>query len=183
MQLQTQHLLLREFTPQDLPAMLEYERRPETHRYEREVPGDEVIQKRLDENLAWAQGEPRTHYRLAVTLPPENLVRGMLALTLNNLEIREWEIGWVLHSDHWGRGFASEAARQGLELAFNQLQAHRVVAFCNVNNNASRRVMEKIGMQFEGRLRQTRWWQAAWCDEFVYAILSQDWADAHPAEA
>jgi RimJ/RimL family protein N-acetyltransferase len=180
MQLQCQHLLLREFTPEDLPAILDYERNPEIHLFEREVPEEEVVKKRLEEILSWAKDEPCTHYRLAITLPPENLVRGMLALTLNNLEIHEWEIGWVLHSDHWGKGFASEAACQMLDLAFKQLLAHRVVAFCNVNNTASRRVMEKIGMQFEGRLRQTRWWHETWCDEFVYAILSQDWVDAHP---
>lgn len=182
MQLQSKNLLLREFTPEDLPDMLEYEQKPETHWFEREVPEEEGVKKRLEEILEWAKDEPRTHYRFAICLPPVTRVVGMLALTLNNIVIREWEIGWVLHSDQWGKGYGGEAACLVLELAFNRLQAHRVVAFCNANNLASERVMEKIGMQFEGRLRQTRWWHEAWCDELVYGILDQDWADAHPGE-
>jgi ribosomal-protein-alanine N-acetyltransferase len=182
MQLQSQNLFLREFIPEDLPAILEYERKPETHWFEREVPEEEVVKKRLEEILEWAKEEPRTHYRFAIFLPPVTQVVGMLALTINNLEIREWEIGWVLRSDQWGRGFAGEAASKVLNFAFNKLQAHRVVAFCNAKNQASERVMEKIGMQFEGRLRQTRWWHDAWCDELVYGILDQDWADTHSGD-
>jgi ribosomal-protein-alanine N-acetyltransferase len=164
-------VVLRDFRLGDLPAIWEVERRPETHRYEREAPLLEVVKDRLEQNLAWAREDPRTRYQMAITLPPEDLARGTLALTLNNSEIDEWEIGWVVHSDFWGQGIASQAARQMLDFAFGQLRAHRVVAFCNVNNTSSVRVMEKIGMQVEGRLRQTRWWQGGWCDEFVYARL------------
>lgn len=178
MQLQSRNLLLREFTPEDFPAILEYEQRPETHWFEREVPSEEGVRKRLEEILIWSREDPRSRYRFAVTLLPEIRVMGMLALTLNNTEIREWEIGWVLHSEHWGKGLAGEAANLVLDLAFGQLQAHRVVAFCNANNRASERVMEKIGMQPEARLRQTRWWHDGWCDELVYAILDQEWLES-----
>ncbi len=164
-------VLLRDFRLDDLAAIWAYECRPETHRYESEVPLLEVVKERLEKNLAGAREDPRTRYQMAITLPPEDLARGTLALTLKNSEIDEWEIGWVVHSDFWGQGIASQAARQMLGFAFGQLRAHRVVAFCNVNNSASIRVMEKIGMQREGRLRQTRWWQGGWCDEFVYASL------------
>lgn len=180
MQLNSQRLVLREFTPEDLPAVFEYEGRPETHWFERAVPDEATVKQRLDEILGWSRADPRTHYRLAVTLPTDPRAVGMLALTLNNLEIREWEIGWALHFDLWGQGYASEAASRLLGFAFDQLQAHRVVAFCNANNRASERVMEKVGMQYEGTLRQTRWWHEAWCDELVYAILDQDWHDLYP---
>ncbi len=67
-----------------------------------------------------------------------------------------------------------------LELAFGALGAHRVEAYCNANNHASVRVMEKLGMQRDGHLRETRWWNGAWADEFVYSILEREWQGLTP---
>lgn len=61
-----------------------------------------------------------------------------------------------------------------LEFAFDQLKAHRVVAFCHAENSASVKVMKKIGMKQEGHLRQTRWFNDRWADEYVYGILESD---------
>ncbi len=57
------------------------------------------------------------------------------------------EIGWRLSSKHWNKGYATEAALAVLEFGFTQLGLHEIVSFANVNNKASRRVMEKIGLQ------------------------------------
>ena len=56
------------------------------------------------------------------------------------------EIGWRLACEHWGRGYATEAARAALHFAFDQLQLDEVVSFTTVSNARSRRVMEKLGM-------------------------------------
>ncbi|MFC0225156.1 GNAT family N-acetyltransferase [Serratia aquatilis] len=60
------------------------------------------------------------------------------------------EIGWRLAAEHWGQGYASEAANCALELAFNTLQLTEVVSFTAENNHPSRRVMARIGMTFSG---------------------------------
>ena len=82
---------------------------------------------------------------------------------------------WRVHYQYWGKGYASEAASGVLAYAFDELHAHRVVTFCNVENKASTRVMEKIGMIQNGRLRETRWWNGVWQDKYVYSILDRDW--------
>ena len=56
------------------------------------------------------------------------------------------EIGWRLGFDHWGQGFATEAARAVRDYAFNELKRSEIVSFTVPQNTASRRVMEKIGM-------------------------------------
>jgi RimJ/RimL family protein N-acetyltransferase len=56
------------------------------------------------------------------------------------------EIGWRLAYDHWGRGYASEAASAVLEHAFGMLALSEIVAFTAVGNRRSRRVMERLGM-------------------------------------
>ncbi|CDZ77327.1 Acetyltransferase (GNAT) family protein [Legionella massiliensis] len=56
------------------------------------------------------------------------------------------EIGWRLSSKYWNQGYATEGAKAVLHYAFNCLNIERLVSFTVVNNLASRRVMEKIGM-------------------------------------
>lgn len=175
MELITQRLLLREFCPNDFDAVRDYESHPETHRFEKAVPDDEAIRSHLNQIVVWAQENPRTQYRFAITFRPENTVKGQVSLSLNFSDIREWEIGWKVHYKYWGKGYATEAAKCVLAFAFHDLRAHRVVAFCNVQNAASVKVMNKIGMLQDGRLRETRWWNDTWQDEFVYAILDRDW--------
>jgi len=56
------------------------------------------------------------------------------------------EIGWRLAHDHWGHGYASEAAQGALDYGFQALHLDQIVAFAVVANRRSRRVMERIGM-------------------------------------
>lgn len=60
------------------------------------------------------------------------------------------EIGWRLSAAHWGKGYASEAARSVLDVAFEQLALPEIVSFTAVGNQRSRRVMERIGMAYSG---------------------------------
>jgi RimJ/RimL family protein N-acetyltransferase len=57
------------------------------------------------------------------------------------------EIGWRLAADHWGRGYATEAARAVLAFGFERLALPEIVSFTTVANVRSRRVMEKLGMR------------------------------------
>jgi ribosomal-protein-alanine N-acetyltransferase len=167
--------------------MFAYESNPKTRRYEQVAPPtEEEIRCYLADSQAWAASpeQPRTRYRLAITIRPASAGRvrgpedsacGRISLILNWPEIREWEVGWTVDPRFWGRGYATEAAWAVLGFAFGELGAHRVVAFCNANNRASARVMEKLGMQRDGYLRQTRWWNGAWADELVYSILDHEW--------
>jgi RimJ/RimL family protein N-acetyltransferase len=56
------------------------------------------------------------------------------------------EVGWRLHRDHWGHGYATEAALAALTFAFEELNLPEVVSFTTVGNERSRRVMERLGM-------------------------------------
>jgi len=56
------------------------------------------------------------------------------------------EVGWRLAREHWGRGYATEAARASLEFGFDKLDLEEIVSFTTVANVRSRRVMEKLGM-------------------------------------
>ena len=56
------------------------------------------------------------------------------------------EVGWRLAYEHWGRGYATEAARAAVDYGFSELHADEIVAYTVPHNRRSRRVMEKLGM-------------------------------------
>jgi RimJ/RimL family protein N-acetyltransferase len=60
------------------------------------------------------------------------------------------EIGWRLAREHWGMGYATEAAQRALSFAFESLELEEIVAFTAVSNWRSRRVMERLKMSFRG---------------------------------
>lgn len=175
MELLTPRLRLREFAEYDYPALREMDQRAEFNTYERESVSEADTHHSLVESISSQLEYPRTVYRLAITVKAADTVIGVIKLSSLYAKIREWEVGWAVHPDEWGHGYATEAARHAIDWAFRQLNVHRVVAYCHAGNTASVRVMEKLGMHCDGRLRETRWLHGAWWDEYVYAILEKDW--------
>ena len=178
MELITSRLILRDFQESDFPALLAIEALSETHYFEGPIPSEAETRAKWEKNLQRAKEIPRTRFRLAVCLPTGKVI-GRLGLGLQNVSIREWEIGWAILPQEWGRGYGTEAARRLLVYAFDELNAHRVVAFCHASNAASERVMRKLGMKQDGYLRETRWWNDDWADELVYSILEWEWKQAN----
>lgn len=174
MLLETPRLMLREFRADDFDELYAMQSRPESVRFEPDKSAEDV-RAYLSQAAQQAQAQPRSHFRFAIAIRPDDNVRGFIGLALNRDMIRDWEIGWLVHPDHWGRGYASEAARRVLAFAFSELDAHRVIAFCDVENRASERVMQKLGMRHEGTTRKTRLLRGAWHDELLYAVLESEW--------
>lgn len=79
------------------------------------------------------------------------------------------EIGWRLRQDRWGRGLASEAARTMAGFAFDTLQAPLLLAVCHTENQASARVMRRLGMRYRG---VERWYDM---DTAVYEMTGDEW--------
>lgn len=175
----TTRLRIREFTESDYPALREMDTRPEFNTYEREFVSEAETRQSLDESISSQMEIPRTVYRMAITILPVDVVKGVIKIHSQYSKIREWEVGWAMHPDEWGKGYATEAAWHMMDWAFTELNLHRIVAYCHAENVASVRVMEKLGMRQDGRLRETRWLNGAWWDELVYAVLDKDWN--HPA--
>ena len=70
-------------------------------------------------------------------------------------EIDSLELGWVIGRKYWGKGYTAEAAKAILEVLFDKVGANCIYAAHDVNNPNSGRVMQKIGMKYEGILRQS----------------------------
>lgn len=86
------------------------------------------------------------------------------------------EIGWCLAPAHAGHGYATEAVRELLGIAFDGLGLRRVVAICFADNEPSWRLMERIGMRREAHhVRDNLHRDGEWYDGLTYALLAEEW--------
>jgi RimJ/RimL family protein N-acetyltransferase len=89
------------------------------------------------------------------------------------------DLGWVLHPDHAGHGYATEAVRELLRLSFAELGLRRVTANCFADNTASWRLMERVGMRREAyAVAESLHRSGEWLDTMGYALLAEEWTDA-----
>jgi RimJ/RimL family protein N-acetyltransferase len=85
------------------------------------------------------------------------------------------EIGFALHPDHHGHGYATEAARALVDYGFGEVGLHRIIGRLEARNLASARVLEKLGMRREALLIENEFVKGEWQSEIVYAILEREW--------
>lgn len=165
---------LRELAVADAPALAECLTHPlVAATVVDEVPSDlDAYRDLIISNQRAAQAVGRTTYRLAVVVTGR--VVGNATLTVTSVAHARGEIGYFLHPDLWGRGLATEVAGMLLSLGFGELSLHRIEATTAPDNEPSRRVLEKVGMRFEGRIRDHYQVRGVWRDSLSYAILATD---------
>ena len=174
--LPTPRLLLREFAQADWEAVQEYACLPEVVRYMPWGPNTEGDTRDfIGRALAAQAATPRVTYELAVIWRETGQLIGGCGLTVPSPTHRVGEIGYCLRPDFWGRGCITEAAGALLALGFQHLQLHRIQASCDPENTGSRRVLEKLGMQLEGRLRQNLQLRGQWRDSLQWSLLEHEW--------
>jgi len=177
-ELASSRLLLRRFTAADGPSLHAYLSQPEAVTFEPygvidAQEADRWAERRAVDPAFWAiclrdGGELIGNLYLASVAPPD---------------WRTWELGYVLSPDHWGRGYATEAATRLLDACFGAWGAHRVTASCDVGNTASWRLLERLGFRREGHVlagssfHQDAEGRPIWKDDYLYAVLDREWQD------
>ncbi|NBE84469.1 GNAT family N-acetyltransferase [Micromonospora rubida] len=122
-----------------------------------------------------AQLIPRTEYYLAVANAADRMI-GFARLGLTGHQAAK--LGYAIGADHWGHGYATDAARTIIDYGFNVLKLHRITAAIGPDNAASVAVAERLGMQYEGRLRDHVHTNGAWRDSLLYSALAPEWSPA-----
>jgi RimJ/RimL family protein N-acetyltransferase len=111
---------------------------------------------------------------LAITVPPGETVIGAIGFTIKP-EHETAELGYWLGVPFWGQGYCTEAARAVIEYGFSTLALHRIQAHHLGNNPASGRIMQKVGMKFEGRSPEAFKKWGEFLDIDRYGILHSQW--------
>ena len=174
----TARLSFRPATPTDAEPTWRYRRLPEVNRWLTSAPPTlEAYAERfrIPENLA-----------KTLVLEKDGEVVGDLYLAVQDAwaqtEVAEQakgvqaEIGWALAPEHTGHGFATEAVTELVRLCFEDLGLRRLVAYCFADNEASWRLMKRIGMRREAHVvGESLHRSGAWLDGLGYGLLAQEW--------
>jgi RimJ/RimL family protein N-acetyltransferase len=172
--IETRRLLLRDFDDGDFAAVHAYASDPEVTRFMFYGPRDAAeTREYLREMRRSREVRPRAAFELAIVRRDDARLIGACDLTLE--PAREADLGFILAREAWGCGYASEAALALLEAGFADLRLTRIFATCDVDNLASARVMERIGLRRQGILRRHREAKGRWWDMILFDLTALEW--------
>lgn len=186
MQLLTERLLLREVLPEDSPIIFQYSKEPPYTQYD---PGGPMADWEYETVNVWMREEqsviPRTYYYFTVALREDVVTPlGSVHLTIQNHTHKQGELGYMFGMAYHNRGYATEAARALLRFGFSTLKLRRIAAADIVlENAASVRVAEKVGMIREAHYRETQFFAGRWWDTVTYSLSLEAWLAQQAASA
>ena len=134
----------------------------------------QVTEKILSEWLNQKKQQPRNSYVLGIELKEGEKFIGLIAINLGKQNYRIAEVWFKIHKDFWRKGYTTEALIKLLDFGFNNLKLHRIEAGCAVDNIASIKVLEKVGMIREGMKPKKLPIRGEWKDNYFYGILEDD---------
>ena len=174
--IRSERLILRRFSDQDIDSFYLYRSDPDVAKFQ----SWENYQYNEAESFVTKQSQckpdqPGTWFQFAMANAETNHLIGDCALHTLLDEPRIVEIGFTLAKEHQGYGYANEAVGALLGYLFKNLRKHKVIAFTDVRNEKSIRLLENVGMRREGHLLQNYMTKGQWIDEYQYALLRSEW--------
>lgn len=144
----TERLVLKPHGIEYLQTVNKYATDLENTKYMMHLPNENIDETRLFlEGVAaeW-QKETPTFYEFAIILDGKHI--GAVSVYLNE-DCSEGELGWIIDKDYWGCGYTSEAGRALIDMCVEKLGVRKFIAHCDSENEASKGVMRKLGMQLK----------------------------------
>lgn len=173
----TPRLRLRPFEDGDQSFLVDLMARPEVVRwlYEPTLTAEEVAQAMPARKSRVALVAPGDVLQLVMVTRDGGQAVGHVTLAWADGPHRQGEVGFIVHPDHQGRGYATEGAETLLAIGFDTVGLHRIVGRLEARNQASAHVLERLGMRREAYFQESEWVKGEWQDEVVYALLAQEW--------
>ncbi len=170
--LETERLVLRPRTMADKDDIFEYASDPEITRY--------VIwptHRSVEDTIAFLESAPKSFANresigFAIELKESGKMIGDCAFHHIEPKHHRTEFGYVLNRNYWGKGYMTEAVREMIRFAFEEMGMHRVAATCDFDNVRSAAVMERCGMKLEGILRDFELRRGRFVTIKTYAIVA-----------
>jgi len=146
--LETARLYLREFTLADAQLLVDLNSNPEVVKYLHEQATTLAVAQHVLEQIILPQYALYNHGRWAVHLKDTNTFIGWCGLKYVK-ERDEIDLGYRFFQNHWGKGYATEAAKATVAYGFDTMKMERIMAMAHIENTASQNVILKCGFQFQ----------------------------------
>ena len=174
--LETKRLVLRPLRVSDTDDIAGYAPREEFWRYLPLPPLTWDSSAEFVARKAAQQPDENGDWSFAAEHRAAGRVIGAFRIGKIDQEARAADLGFGVDPDYWGQGLATEAAHALLAFGFGALNLHRIWATADMRNEASWRVMEKVGMKREGLLREHVLVRGAWRSSVLYSILAHEFS-------
>lgn len=172
--IRTQRLTIRALTLDDTENHARMTSDPTVVRYLYEdVLDAQASLEHLERRLPAQLPAEREWLNLAVELDGRYL--GEVGVYLGSIANGHCEVGYVFLPEAGGHGYATEATAAMVDLAFDELGAHRVAGRLDARNRASARLLERLGFRLEGTFIENEFVKGEWTDEAIYAITEAEW--------
>lgn len=172
--LETERLILRKLQDTDLNDMFEYGSNDEVTKYVSWNTYQSVEDTKTFLNHILQQYAEEKAVFWGIEYKENNKLIGTIDFVALNQKHQKAEIGYILSRDYWGKGIMSEAAQAVIKFGFEQMDLIRIEARCLIENIGSEKVMQKVGMQYEGTLRKSMLLKGKHRDIKLYSILKED---------
>jgi RimJ/RimL family protein N-acetyltransferase len=175
--LRTSRLVLRPFAAEDRDGLYAFHSDPVAVRYVPYPPRTreqvaEVLRRKMANTDLRRDGDL---LELAVVRDEDQTLIGDVLLALRSVEHQTLEVGYIFAPATGGRGYATEAVRALVELAFSTIGARRIVARVDSRNGPSSALLERLGFRLEAHLVENEWFKGELTSELGYALLSREW--------
>ena len=168
--LESERLRFRKLTHEDAPEIIVLRGNPETMKFiprplvvdiEGALAHIKMINDKIDENLDinWAVTEKGSDKCIGIRTQPEHF---------------RTELGYMITSEHWGKGYVTEAVKKLLNFAFNTLNFHSIVAVIDSRHVASERVLQKVGFVKEAHFKEDFFYNNEFTDTVMYGLLKRN---------
>jgi len=176
MKLETKRLILREILPSDWEAILEYQRKPEYLKfYEWEERSPDDAKKFVQMLIDWQNEVPQQKFQFAIVEKKTSRFVGCCGIRIRNTKDANVDMGYEINPSFWGKGYATECAKEMLRFGFQKLCLFEISAYVITENIASIRVLEKIGMKMNRVLKNNMHFKGRYWDEYLYSVSYEDW--------
>lgn len=181
----TPRLALRDFTLEDLPAYLEHQADPRhTEFYGPGETGPDFTRSLVERFVQWAAEVPRRNYQLAVVLREgAGELIGSCGVRLHGCEAGKGDFGLGLAPRHWGRGFATEAARAILEFGFRELGLQEIRGVTVTENSRVQRLVARLGFTKVETIPGLDWMSARGWSQSVWRLRAGEWSSPGQAHS
>jgi RimJ/RimL family protein N-acetyltransferase len=161
-----------------------YRNDPEVARYQSwEGISEPEARAFIQEQKEIQPGIPGQGFQIAIELKATGVLIGDCYFMINGLDDLQAEIGFTLSHAYQRQGFATEAISCFLNYAFLTFNLHRIIAITDCENLASIALLERLSMRREGHFLQNIWFKGKWGDEYLYAILREEWLHKNNSNA
>ena len=173
----TARLVLRPFTTEDRDPLYAFHSDPEAVRYVPYPPRTrdqvaDVLRRKTANTELRSEGDL---LELAVLRADDQSLIGDVLLALRSVEHQTLEVGYIFAPATGGQGYATEAVRALVELAFSTVGARRIIARVDSRNRPSSALLERLGFRLEAHLVENEWFKGELTSELDYAVLSREW--------